>query len=178
MWSVSLLALFVFAPVAFAEIVYSEDCGGCGSPGGSTPNAFANGSSPFDESYGWGEMSYYTTVNLINGICYYEVTGWAEAHVRYADEEPCIAAAVGYADADGPDGPISVSVGACASAYPREDAYDPTVYDYGQANGYMLAWTSTSSSHSAQAVAVVGESSGQTAYAHGCVSAWCSLSGN
>jgi hypothetical protein len=181
MWSTCFIAMFLFAPVALGEIMYSDDSWGCGSPGGATPSAFANGYSPGTMEDGGGSMSYWTTEDLQDGHCYYEVYAYAEAHIRFADGESCAAAAVASASADGPDGSISASASAnvSGSGYDGgDDDYGPEDYDSGQADGHMWAWTSTSSSHSAAAGAGVQYLSGETAWAHGCEHAWCSLSGS
>jgi hypothetical protein len=175
--SACLIAMVLLAPAAFGEIVYDDDCGGCGGPGGASPYALANGGNPFVDSYGWGEMSYYTTTPLTNGHCYYYVSAWAEAHVRCADDGSCIAAAAGYADGDGPDGSIHASADASCSGPPSNDDSSPgTDADEGVADGPLPAWTSTSTSYSAEACAVVDEGSAQMANANAYIVAWCTLS--
>ncbi len=180
---VSLIAVSLVAPVAFGEIVYTEDCGGEGSVGATTVSAFANGSNPHDEAGGWGWMSYYTTEDLYNGHCYYEVYAYADATLAFADGKQCQAEGAGSASADGPAGSISRSayVFLSGSGYSGGqsgwNAQSPPD-DHRQADGFMWAWTSTSSSQSAGAGAGVYPGSGETAYGHGCVHAWCSLSGS
>lgn len=170
-WSGCLVAMFLLAPVALGEIVPSSH----GSPGGASPYAYANGSSPFVDVYAWGDESYYTTTDIQNGHMSYYVSAWAEAHVRSGSSGSC-AAAAGYADADGLDGSKHVSAGVGAYGPGDDDGTDaPTDPTPGQADGFMLAWTSTSASYEAEATAVVDQGSGQTAWANAYIVAWCSL---
>lgn len=181
-WTVCLVAMCLFAPVALGEIMYTEDSWGCGSPGGATPSAFANGNNPGTAEDGGGSMSYWTTEDIILGSCSYEVYAYAEAIICFADGESCGAAAVASASADGPLGSISASASAdvSGSGYDGgDDDYSPEDYDSLSITGYYMGeGTSVSSSHSAGAGAGVQYLSGETAWAHGCEHAYCSMSGS
>ena len=177
-----LIAVSLVTPVAFAEIVYDEDHAPASTSAYTNVTAYANGYDSEDSVGGWGWQSYWTTTEGYNFHWYYDVYAYVCASLTIVDGKEAQAMAAGSASGWGPDGSSRnkdayIYLDSDESLSDEDPKLPDVPGDHWSGDGHLFAGYGVHSSQNGGAGAGVYPGSGDTAYAHACIQAWCSLSG-